>query len=82
MFRISRFALAAVLALAVASAACGSDDKEPAKGGKAAGSALQQVPSPDKAAPSGSRVFVGHDSASKTGIGLIVFSNSTAAAYV
>lgn len=87
MFKLSRLALAAMTAmaaLAVFFTACGGDDSTGAAkaGVGATGSALQQVPPPDKPAPAGSRVFVGHDKASKTGVGLILFSDAKAAAYV
>lgn len=82
MFGILRLALVAMIALAVAGTACGDDDKGSATVSSGAAVAVfQQVPSPDKAAPSGSKVFVGHDKANKNSVGLIVFSDSKAAAY-
>lgn len=82
MFKTFRYALVALAALAVVATACGDDDDDSAKttGGDAAAT-FAQVPSPDKAAPAGSKVFVGHDKANKVSVGLTVFSDSKAVAY-
>jgi hypothetical protein len=75
-------ALLAGVALAALAVACGGDDDDaqPTTSGSAS-AAFQQVPALDQPAPSGSKVFVGHDKDDKVSAGLIVFADSTAVAY-
>lgn len=83
-WRLIVAAALATIALAAAGAACGDDDDKGSatvSSGGATAAVFQQVPSPDKTAPGGSKVFVGHDKANKTSVGLIVFSDSKAVAY-
>lgn len=75
-------AVLTTVALALFASACGGEEDDAVKGTSGdAAATFGQVPSPDKAAPAGSKVFVGHDKANKVSVGLIVFSDNKAAAY-
>jgi serine/threonine-protein kinase len=66
--------------LAPLSAACGGDDDD--GGEPAAASALDRLPAAGNAPPAGSRVFVGHDDANRSSVGLTIFEDGVAVAYV